>query len=110
MTKRSLRSLCACSAAALVAFSVLAGCGKNFYFAGRSLPPSGILNRVLIAVQNPGPLTKGTLEIVDAFYDIRHSFNNNTVSFTVGGYSGATMSVSSNWFVPAGSERCRANR
>jgi hypothetical protein len=53
------------------------------------LPPSGILNRVLIAVQNPGVLTKGTLEIVDAFYDIRHSFNNKVASFSVTGYSGA---------------------
>ena len=56
---------------------------------GRALPPSGILNRVLIAVQNPGALTKGTLEIVDAFYDIRHSFNNSVPSFSLAGYSGA---------------------
>ncbi len=53
------------------------------------LPPSGILNRVLIAVQNPGALTKGTLEIVDAYYDIRHSFNNKVASFAIAGYSGA---------------------
>jgi hypothetical protein len=53
------------------------------------LPPSGILNRVLIAVQNPGALTKGTLEIVDAFYDIRHSFTNSVPSFSLAGYSGA---------------------
>jgi hypothetical protein len=53
------------------------------------LPPSGILNRVLIAVQNPGALTKGTLQIVDAFYDIRHSFNDKVPSFSLAGYSGA---------------------
>jgi hypothetical protein len=53
------------------------------------LPPSGILNRVLIAVQNPGALTKGALEIVDAYYDIRHSFNNKVASFSIGGYAGA---------------------
>ena len=53
------------------------------------MPPSGILNRVLIAVQNPGALTKGTLEIVDAFYDIRHSFTNSVPSFSLAGYSGA---------------------
>src|ERR1700761_2647054 len=68
---------------------VLAGCGKSFYFGGRALPPSGILNRVLIAVQNPGALTKGTLAIVDAHYDIRHSFNNSVPSFSLAGYSGA---------------------
>jgi hypothetical protein len=68
---------------------LLAGCGQSYFFGGRALPPSGILNRVLIAVQNPGALTKGTLEIVDAFYDIRHSFNNKVASFSISGYSGA---------------------
>ncbi len=87
MKKRSLRSLCALPA--LACFVVLlAGCGKNFYFGGRVLPPSGILNRVLIAVQNPGALTKGTLQIVDAFYDIRHSYNDKVPSFSLSGYSG----------------------
>jgi hypothetical protein len=43
----------------------------------------------LIAVQNPGALTKGALEIVDAYYDIRHSFNNKVASFSIGGYAGA---------------------
>src|ERR1700691_2661407 len=68
---------------------LLAGCGQSFYFAGRTLPPSGILNRVLIAVQNPGALTKGSLQIVDAYYDIRHSFNDKVASFSIAGYSGA---------------------
>jgi hypothetical protein len=68
---------------------LLAGCGQSYYFGGRALPPSGILNRVLIAVQNPGALTKGTLTIVDAYYDIRHSFNNKVASFSIAGYSGA---------------------
>jgi hypothetical protein len=80
--------LCALSALACFVFIVLAGCGKSYYFAGRALPPSGILNRVLIAVQNPGALTKGSLQIVDAFYDIRHSFNDKVPSFSVAGYSG----------------------
>jgi hypothetical protein len=89
LNKRSLRSLCVHSALACSVFVLLAGCGQSFYFGGRALPPSGILNRVLIAVQNPGALTKGTLEIVDAFYDIRHSFNNKVASFSIAGYSGA---------------------
>jgi hypothetical protein len=88
LKKRSLRSLCALSALACFVFIVLAGCGKSYYFAGRALPPSGILNRVLIAVQNPGALTKGSLQIVDAFYDIRHSFNDKVPSFSMAGYSG----------------------
>jgi hypothetical protein len=81
--------LCLLSALACSVFILLAGCGQSYYFAGRTLPPSGILNRVLIAVQNPGALTKGTLEIVDAFYDIRHSRNDKIPSFSVSGYSGA---------------------
>jgi hypothetical protein len=89
LSKRSLRSLCALSTLACSVFVLLAGCGQSYYFGGRALPPSGILNRVLIAVQNPGALTKGTLQIVDAYYDIRHSFNNKTASFNVAGYSGA---------------------
>jgi hypothetical protein len=68
---------------------VLAGCGNNFYFAGRVLPPSGIANRVLIAVQNPSPATKGLLEFVDAFYDIRQSYNDKIPGFSISGYSGA---------------------
>jgi hypothetical protein len=89
LKKRSLRYLCALSAVACSALTLLAGCGQSYYFAGRALPPSGILNRVLIAVQNPGALTKGSLQIVDAFYDIRHSFNNKVASFSMAGYSGA---------------------
>ena len=101
MNKRSLRSLCALSALACFVFVLLAGCGQSYYFAGRALPPSGILNRVLIAVQNPGALTKGTLEIVDAYYDIRHSFNNKVASFSIAGYSGAD---------PKRSRICRKSR
>ncbi len=89
MKKRSLRSLCALSVPACFVFLVLAGCGQSYYFGGRALPPSGILNRVLIAVQNPGALTKGSLQIVDAYYDIRHSFNNKTPAFSIAGYAGA---------------------
>jgi hypothetical protein len=89
LKKRSLRYSCALSALACTVFILLTGCGQSYYFAGRALPPSGILNRVLIAVQNPGALTKGSLQIVDAFYDIRHSFNNKVASFSMAGYSGA---------------------
>lgn len=69
-------------------FTVL-GCGKNFYFAGRVLPPSRIANRVLIAVQNPSSFSTGTLMFVDGFYDIRHSFNNPNNSFSISGFAGS---------------------
>lgn len=77
----------------LVLFSAtlfVAGCGKNFYFAGRNLPPSGLTNRVLIAIQNPSAFTKGALTFVDAYYDIRHAYNNINVTFSI---SGASVSV-----------------
>jgi len=67
---------------------VLAGCGTTTYFAGRTLPPSGISNRVLIAVQNPSTASTGSLTFVDAFYDIRFSYNQKTPSFSISGYSG----------------------
>ena len=77
------------AAGALVVAAVLAGCGKTTYFAGRPLPPSGLINRVLIAVQNPSAFTKGALEIVDGYYDIRSSYNGKTPSFSISGFSGA---------------------
>jgi hypothetical protein len=82
-------SLWLSAAGALVVAAVLAGCGTTTYFAGRPLPPSGIINRVLIAVQNPSAFTKGALQIVDAHYDIRSSYNGKTPSFSISGFSGA---------------------
>jgi hypothetical protein len=79
------------AAAALVAAAALAGCGTTTYFAGRALPPSGLANRVVIAIQNPSALATGTLEIVDAYYDIRCKYNAESCSgaaFSVSGYSG----------------------
>ncbi|MGH9605582.1 MAG: hypothetical protein ACRD3N_07765 [Terracidiphilus sp.] len=78
-----------CAAAAIAVAAALAGCGNTTYFAGRPLPPSGLLNRILIAVQNPGVLSKGTLEIVDAYYDIRYGYNGKPASFSLAGYGGA---------------------
>ena len=78
--------------AALLLVSLgLSACGKSFYFAGRNLPPSGILNRVLIAVQNSG---RGQLFLVDGLYDIRHSFDNKIASFPISGYNGSSLPVS----------------
>ena len=82
-------SLWMSAAGALLIAAALAGCGKTTYFAGRTLPPSGLSNRVLIAIQNPSAFNKGALQIVDAYYDIRFSYNQKTGSFSIGGYSGA---------------------
>lgn len=63
-------------------------CGRNFYFAGRNLPPSKVLNRVLVAEQNPSAIATGALPFMDAFYDIRHPFNTSGGAFNISGFSG----------------------
>ena len=77
------------AAGALLIAAALAGCGKTTYFAGRVLPPSGLTNRVLIAIQNPSAFNKGALQIVDAYYDIRSSFDGKVGGFSISGYSGS---------------------
>jgi len=78
------------TAAALLVAAALAGCGTTTYFAGRTLPPSGIANRVLIAIQNPSALSTGALQFVDAYYDIRFKYNsaNTGPAYSIAGYSG----------------------
>ena len=90
------RSLWLSAAGALVVAIVLAGCGTTTYFAGRVLPPSGLTNRVMIAVQNPTPSNRGALIFVDAFYDIRSSYNNKIPGFSITGFSGALPSTIQN--------------
>ncbi len=83
------KSLWISASAALAASVALASCGSTTYVDGRVLPPSGLVNRVLIAIQNPGVLAKGTLEIVDAYYDERSGYNGKPASFSLSGYGGA---------------------
>ncbi len=87
--RRSLRLASVISALLLLSFG-LSACGTNSYFGGRALPPSGILNRVLIAVQESG---RGELFLVDALYDVRHNYNNTVASFPIGGYPGTSLPV-----------------
>jgi hypothetical protein len=79
------------AATALVVAAALAGCGSTTYFAGRTLPPSGLSNRVLIAIQDPSSLVQGALQFVDAYYDIRYRYNstNTSPAFSISGYSAA---------------------
>ena len=83
------RSLLLSAAAALAVAAALAGCGGTTYFAGRNLPPSGLTNRVMIAIQNPSAFTKGALSFVDAYYDIRGGYNGKPAAYSISGYSGA---------------------
>lgn len=83
------RSLWLSAAGALAVAVALAGCGSTTYFAGRVLPPSGLLHRVLIAVQNPSSFSRGALEFVDSYYDIRYAYDNLNKTYSISGYSGA---------------------
>jgi hypothetical protein len=83
------RSLWISTLASLVAAAALAGCGNSVYFAGRTLPPSGLLNRVMVAIQNTSSGGAAGLEIMDAFYDIRSSYNGLTPGYFIGGFSGS---------------------
>jgi hypothetical protein len=74
--------------AVFVICTVIGSCGKNYYFAGRNLPPSGVLNRVLVAEQYPSIVAEGALPFMDAYYDIRHAHNTSTGQFIINGYSG----------------------
>ena len=60
----------------------------HYLFCGRVLPPSGLPNRVLIAVQNPSVAPRAHSNFVDAFYDIRFSYNQKIPGFSIAGYSG----------------------
>ncbi len=87
MKKRSLLRLLSFTIVLCTVSTFLAGCGKNYYFAGRTLPPSQVSNRVLIAIQNPSAFTKGAVTFVDAYYDIRHAYNNQNATFSISGAS-----------------------
>jgi hypothetical protein len=86
------------AAVALVFSAALTGCGSTTYFAGRTLPPSGLTNRVLIAIQNPSSYTAGALQFVDANYDIRFKYNSTSTGaqFSISGYTGNLPSTIQN--------------
>ena len=43
----------------------------------------------MIAIQNPSAFAKGSLQFVDAYYDIRSGYTGKPDSFSISGYSGA---------------------
>ena len=77
---------------------LLIGClGQRSFFAGRAFPPSTILQRVLVAIQNPSPSSQGALQILDARYDIRNAENGTIPYFFISGYSGKLPSLILNY-------------
>jgi hypothetical protein len=74
------------------------GClGQRSYLAGRPVPPSLVLERVMVAIQNPSPIVTGELQILDARYDIRNSENGKVPAFIISGYKGALPSMILNY-------------
>ncbi len=77
----------------LVATATLAltSCGNIIYrepasqYAGRPIPPSGLLQRVLVAYTANG--STGGLEILDGYRDLRSNVQNTIKSFNISGYS-----------------------
>jgi hypothetical protein len=88
LIRRSSLYSCIVLSAVFVICIVISSCGNDYYFAGRTLPPSGVRNRVLVAEQNPSALSFGALPFIDAYYDIRHAYNASSGEFTISGYSG----------------------
>jgi hypothetical protein len=70
----------------------LSSCGQQLYktpqytFANRPVPPSKLLQRVLVGVTLNG--TTGALEILDGNRDIRSNVQNTIKTFSISGYSG----------------------
>jgi hypothetical protein len=71
----------------------LAGCARRIYLepqynvAGRPIPPSGLLQRVLASYTTNG--SAGGLEILDGLRDLRMNIQDTIPAFFIKGYSGA---------------------
>lgn len=72
---------------------VLTACANKIYYnpqynyTGRPTPPSGLLQRVLVAYTANG--SSGGLEILDGYRDLRSNVQNTVPSYHIAGYSGA---------------------
>jgi hypothetical protein len=89
---RSFSALIASGLLLATATLALSGCGvvvlyktPEYGYAGRPVPPSGLLERVLAAYSATG--TSGGLEILDGLRDLRGNVQNTTKSFSISGYS-----------------------
>lgn len=94
MKIRSLSALLASGLVLLTAALALSGCGKyviyktpEYGYAGRPIPPSKLLERVLAAYTANG--STGGLEILDGLRDLRGNVQNTVKSFGITGFSEA---------------------
>jgi hypothetical protein len=91
---RSFSALIASGILLATATLALSGCGvvvlyktPEFGYAGRPVPPSKLLERVLVAFSATG--TSGGLQILDGLRNLRGNVQNTTKSFGISGYSEA---------------------
>ncbi len=94
MKIRSFSALVASGILLATATLALSGCGvvvlyktPQYGYAGRPVPPSQLLERVLAAYSATG--NSGGLEIIDGLRDLRGNIQNTTKFFTISGYSEA---------------------
>jgi hypothetical protein len=95
---RSLSALVSSGVLLATATLALSGCNvvvlnkaPEFGFAGRPVPPSKLLQRVLTAFSGSGGSAGGSggLEILDGLRDLRSNIQNTTKTFSISGYSEA---------------------
>ena len=94
MKTRSFSALIASGILLATATLALSGCGvvvlyktPEYTYSGRPVPPSKMLQRVLVAFSATG--TSGGLEILDGLRDLRGNVQNTTKIFPISGYSEA---------------------
>lgn len=92
MKNRSLSALLASGFLLATATLALSGCGvkvlyktPEYGYAGRPVPPSQLLERVMAAYTANG--SQGGLEILDGLRDLRGNVQNTIKSFGISGYS-----------------------
>jgi hypothetical protein len=91
LKKRSFSALLASGLLLATASLAMTGCGNKVYYypeynyAGRPIPPSGLLQRVMAGYTING--SGGGLEILDGLRDLRGNVQNTIHSFAISGYS-----------------------
>ncbi len=96
MKIRSFSALIASGILLATATLALSGCGvvvlyktPEFGYAGRPVPPSQMLERVLVAFSATGAGGSGGLQILDGLRNLRGNVQNTTKIFAISGYSEA---------------------
>ena len=93
LKNRSLSAQVASGLLLSVVALALTACGQVLYkepnnnYAGRPIPPSKLLQRVMVAFSSNG--SSGGLEILDGLRDLRSNVQNTIPAFTISGFSAA---------------------